>query len=69
MEMKWHVSGPNVQTVEELASCQGQPWSTGLALFSSFWIPIMLMLIFPDVVSEVPLSICPFFFLLAIELG
>ena len=40
-----------------------------VSLFSSFWIPIMLMLIFPDVVSEVPLSICPFFFLLAIELG
>lgn len=29
----------------------------------------MRMLIFPDVVSEVPLSICSFCFLLAIELG
>ena len=39
--MKWHVSGPDLQTVEELASCQGQPWSTGLALFSSsFWIAV-----------------------------
>ena len=38
---KWHVSGSNLQTVEELASRQGQPWNMGLAFFSSsFWIAV-----------------------------
>ena len=44
---KWHISGPNLQTVEELASCQGQPWTTGLAVFSSsLWIAVFLFCTF-----------------------